>query len=82
MKVAALTRGGLARVAGEKDGKTSYSDKLRRDVQLNRKKSAEVIVLLKECAERRCMGWRLFATKPKGGYVRKPAALNGLQEHT
>jgi hypothetical protein len=80
MKVIALTWGGLARVAGKKDAVASYSDKLCRDVQLNRKESAEVIVLLKKCAERRRMDWRLFATKPKGGYIRKPAVLNGLLE--
>ena len=26
------------------------------------------------------MDWRLFATKSKGGYIRKPAVLNGLSE--
>ena len=44
-KVIALTRGGLARVADKKDGETSYSNKTYRDIRLNRKKSAEVIVL-------------------------------------
>ena len=63
-------------VADERDGKASYSDKLCRDAQLNRKESAEAIVLLRKCAERRSMDWRLFATKPKGGYIRKPAVLN------
>jgi len=28
------------------------------------------------------MDWRLFATKPKGGYIRKPAVLNILLEIT
>jgi hypothetical protein len=79
-KVIVLTRGDLARVADKKDGKTSNSDKLCRDVQLNRKESAEVIVLLRKCTERRCMDWRLYATKPKGGYIRKLAVLNDLPD--
>jgi len=38
-------------VADEKDGKTSYSDKLCRDAQLNRKESAKVILLSRKFAE-------------------------------
>ena len=56
MKVIVLTRGDLARVADEKDGKASYSDKLCRDVQLNRKKSAEAIVLLRKCERKKKHG--------------------------
>jgi hypothetical protein len=43
-KVVALTRGGLAGVAGKRDGKTSHSDNPRSDAGMNCKKSAEVIV--------------------------------------
>jgi hypothetical protein len=48
-------------------------------VRLNCKKSAEVIVLtVKNEHEIRSKGWRLFATKPKGGHIWKQAALNDL----
>jgi hypothetical protein len=78
MKVIALTWGDLARIADEKDGKTSYSDNSYGDVRLNCKESAEVIVPSGKYQERRGMDWRLFATKPKGGYVWKLAVLNIL----
>jgi hypothetical protein len=68
MKVIVLTWGGLARVAGERDAKTPHSDNLCRDVRLNRKKSAEVIVPSWKYRESGSKDWRLFATKPKGGY--------------
>jgi hypothetical protein len=44
MKVIVLTWGDLARVADEKDGRTSYSDNPCGDARLNCKESAEVIV--------------------------------------
>jgi len=44
MKVRALTRGDLARVPDERDGRAFHRNKRCGDVSLNRKKSAEVIV--------------------------------------
>jgi len=45
-KVIALTRGGLAVAADKRDGKTTHSSNPYSDVWLNRKKSAEAIVLV------------------------------------
>ena len=52
-----------------------------RVTMMNRsRQSAEVIVPSAKYQERRSMDWRLFATKPKGGYIWKPAVLNLLPD--
>jgi hypothetical protein len=76
MKARVLTRGGPARAADERDGRAFHSGKQCGDARLNRRKSAEAIVPGTARVGTRRRGWGLFATKPKGGNKRKPAALN------
>jgi hypothetical protein len=73
MKVIALTRGDLT---------SRWKQSMKPVATANCEKSAEVIVLRRKCAEGRSMDWRLFATKPKGGYIWKPAVLNDLLDVT